>query len=263
MFNFKTSGIIAGAAFILSFLIGLLSRTSAPMLLLRPVIFAVFFFIISNVIYILVNRFLPELLEKGGSDDDSLLLPGSRVNIVEGEEGNQAYLQRAAASGRAFMGAQPDDSDEGIGDVSVLLSGRGLNTDSAEDAPSGLSSSGNPSPQETLDQNAQNGYTMPRDLDAFAGADAFEASSANKPAVKSSQPEGPVVDMLPDLDSMAGAFLPSAANEGADTSDYSVSAPSPKQRPSSGSKAAGWAGDFNAKDMAAGLRTILNKDKEG
>jgi hypothetical protein len=69
------------------------------------------------------------------------------------------------------------------------------------------------------------------------------------------------MDFLPDLDSMAGAFRPASADGESDTTEYSVSTPS--RKPSSGGKGAEWSGDFNAKDMAKGLQTVLKKDKEG
>jgi len=67
-------------------------------------------------------------------------------------------------------------------------------------------------------------------------------------------------ESLPDLDSMAGAFKSSSQDEDPDTVEYSVSTPAKKQ---SSNKAQAWTGDFNPKDMAAGLRTVLNKEKEG
>jgi hypothetical protein len=60
---------------------------------------------------------------------------------------------------------------------------------------------------------------------------------------------------------MAGAFTSATPGENPDAAEYSGSAPPKKS--SSGKKDQAWAGDFNAKEMAAGLRTVLNKDKEG
>lgn len=59
---------------------------------------------------------------------------------------------------------------------------------------------------------------------------------------------------------MAGAFASVTANEEEEAADYSISSPSKKPSSSKGQE---WAEDFNAKDIAMGIRTVLNKDKEG
>jgi hypothetical protein len=58
---------------------------------------------------------------------------------------------------------------------------------------------------------------------------------------------------------MAGAFMSNSSNEEFGANEYS--APSPR-KPSS-NKAPQWTEDFNAKEIAMGLRTVLSKDKEG
>jgi hypothetical protein len=91
------------------------------------------------------------------------------------------------------------------------------------------------------------------------GAAAVNAAAAAPSSVSLSDSE----DFFPDLDSMAGAFSSSSSSvdRGADSGGHSpLTAPSRKSR---ASKDAGWAEDFNAKDIAAGLRTVLNKEKEG
>ena len=265
VFNLKISGIIAGAAFILSFLIGLAGRTSMPMLFVRPLLFAVLFFIISGFANILVSRFLPELLEEDIPDRDKTQAPGSRINITDEDYTGLTPPNSAPSQGPDFIGAQADDSEEGLGNISDLLKRRVLPQASAgsppEDAPPGL------------DQNAQDSYTKNGGMEAFPragsspGANAagsppagpLEISPENASDIPAGNPDS--VDRLPDLDSMAGAFLPASADEESETIEYSVSTPSPKSQAKS--KTPAWAGDFNAKDMAAGLRTILSKEKEG
>ena len=290
MFNLKLSGIIAGIAFLLSFLIGILSRTTMPMLILRPLFFAVIFFIISALIYILLRTFLPELLENDVPQTDSGLLPGSRINITEGDTpdfppafnqssdldealgstqgfsqddtqrdslGSTQELSQGPAAPpqkHVFIGALADDSEDGIGNITDLMGKY------AAPEPAGSP------PLETLDQNAQDGYTKAGDMggipksgqmDQFGSG--FNADGAAEGVGQSGIPGS--VDVLPDLDSMAGAFMPASMGKETDTANYSVSAPSKKPLP--GRKNKEWAGDFNAKDMAAGLRTIINKEKEG
>ena len=256
MINLRTSGIIAGVAFILSLLIGMISNASMPMLVLRPVIFAVLFFIISAFARFLVNHFLPELLEDGGLDDTPL--PGSRINITEGDtsEFTPGNIQPFAKP--PVMGAQADDSENGLGNISELMM-RGPMSQASD----GRVQAGS-SPLETLDQDAQDGYNTGGEAEEFSGPESpsslgplsLEGTGVRTVGIPDS------VDVLPDLDSMAGAFLPSSGEGVSDTTEYSVSTPSPKPS-SGGKKAPAWAGDFNAKDMAAGLRTILSKEKEG
>ena len=245
MFNLRISGIIAAAAFVLSFLIGLLSSTSMPMLIIRPLVFAALFFIITGLIYYLVNQFLPELLEGNEITEDKALRPGSRIDITEGDSASFP-----PPGDQAGLGAQADNSEDGLGNISDLL---GKYT--ASPAPGGGT------PEETggtpagLDQNEQTEYNK------TGGSE--NATSPAKPVVPSGTAAeiSDSVDFLPDLDSMAGAFLSQITGEESDTTEYSVSTPSP--RPSSSNKTPEWAGDFNAKELAAGLRTVLKKEKEG
>ena len=242
MFNLGKSGIFAGAAFLLSFLIGLVSKTSMPLLIVRPLIFAVLFFILSGAVNFIITHFLPELTEDMPFNEDQGPIPGSRINITEEDSSlfPPDYTQGDAGAmpGKAFLGAQPDDSDEDIGNVADILQKKAI------------------PPSAGMDQNMEDGYTKNTGVgeesryqgkaDVLSGDVSADASG---------------MDMLPDLDSMAGAFLPSLSGEEQDTTEYSVSTPPPK--PSSGRKNPDWTGDFNAKDMASGLRTILNKQKEG
>ena len=251
MFNLKICGIIAGAAFILSFIISLITGNFMPMLLVKPAIFGVLFFIISCVVNILVKTFIPEVLENNDSDDESIILPGSRINITEGDSPPATGANRPAASPAVpvpgFMGAQADEAEEGLGDISSLMNKSSINNVSGERTQAGM------------DQNRQDDYnTKIGDLEEVG--ETKDNRAVPVAAAEADDMSNPV-DILPDLDSMAGAFLPSVEGEEEDTPEYSVSAQSVK--PSPLKKAPAWAGDFNAKDLAAGLRTVLSKDKEG
>jgi hypothetical protein len=263
MLNLRVSGIIAIAAFIISLLIGLVSHASMSVLFIRALIFAVSFFFITVFVNFLVSNFLPELLDKGIADP-AAPLPGSRIDISEAAP---------PASAQAFFGAQADESDEGLGNISDLVSARNTRRETSTPAGAGM------------DQIRQSSYNEEGNLEELSEPEAVSPVELVSPSetIRSAVPlsggsSGTVVfekgessgaeagfpdsvDILPDLDSMAGAFLPSAGAAESDTTEYSVSTPAPK--PSSGGKAPSWAGDFNAKDMASGLRTILSKEKEG
>ena len=252
MINLRIGGIIAGAAFFLSFLICLISQVPMPMLVLRPVFFAFIFFVISGTVNILVGHFLPELLEDRA--EDPIPMPGSRINISEADTGlSQGIVPdfsniSSADAKSPILGAQPDDSDDDLGDISNLLNKMEDPSSTAAETKKGM------------DQNAQAGYN---NIGALEAVEPEAAASPAKPAVQSNGKAGASGsdDLLPDFDSMAGAFMYSSSEEEPDTDDYSVSAPSPKS--SSSKNAPAWTEDFNAKDMAEGLRTILKKDKEG
>ena len=290
MINLKVSGVIAIVAFLLSFFIGLINRSAAPLLIVRAILFAVLFFVLSGMISFMVSRFLPELLAGGRSEEEPDFFPGSRVNIVEGESADAGQTgasdDSSSPTGGAFMGAQAEHSEEGLGNISDLPD---KSPDSQAPAPGegiqGIGLSG-------MDQNAQDGYNKggkleelpdpgmftPWDPASFSGSAVSEGFVPEKPPVsrgevQSSPPASAKSaeadfagfsdseDFFPDLDSMAGAFMPTSMGEGSDGAEYSGAASS--SRRSQSNKNSGWSGDFNAKDMAAGLRTVLNKEKEG
>ena len=119
MLNFRIGGIIAALAFLLSLFLSLISRTSMPMLLVRPLIFAALFFILTLVINVFVSRFLPELMEPLLPDEVSgVPAPGSRINITEDDYTGQ-YSDDSNVN--AFTGARPDESDDNIGDFSEQI----------------------------------------------------------------------------------------------------------------------------------------------
>jgi hypothetical protein len=63
MFNPKISGIAAGAGFILSFLLGLITGASFPLVLIRALIFAAVFFALVSAGYWAISRHLPDLID--------------------------------------------------------------------------------------------------------------------------------------------------------------------------------------------------------
>ncbi|AEF82254.1 hypothetical protein [Leadbettera azotonutricia] len=238
MFDVKAGAIAAGAAFFISLLVGVFSHAAFPAILLRPLLFAVLFFIISALINMLVSRFLPELLDSHDSGED-LDYPGSRVDISEAGFPGQASVPSAPAIPSNY--AQPDDSEDNLGNI----------TDLAKNLPAAPRQRNNASLEfPGLDQEAQNSYNDNGISEAFRGPGASELGSASG--------TGDPVDALPDLDSLAGAFLPQSGEDGGETVDYST--PSPAKKPSASSKGQKMEGDFNPKDLAAGIRTILKKE---
>ena len=259
MIDLRISGIVATAAFLLSFLLGLISGAAMTVMLIRALIFAVTFFLISGAVKILITRFLPELLETAASEDESFL-PGARVDITAGDTSDFSGDSSALQLKPVFMGAQPDESDDELGDIVDLMRAGTGSLHSGRESSTGM------------DQDTQDSYNEGGGIGSFSefgSAEGFKPSAPpvlNQKAaqVKSFETAGSFgsEDTLPDLDSMAGAFSTTSMEEDTDNTEYSVSAPS-RKKSSSGSKEAAWAGDFPAKDMAKGLQTILSKDKEG
>jgi hypothetical protein len=265
VFDLKQSGIFAAIAFVFSFLIGLISRSTMPMLVIRPLIFAAIFFALSALIKILITRFLPELLGDGATDDGGFN-PGSRINILEGDPpSDSSSLAEGFISGALGQasGAKPDDSEEDMGDISELSKRIAFSADD-EGALSGV------------DQNEKEQYTdmgsSGADFSNMFGTEASASSNERTAgasakagaAAKSSAKAGGGSNSdedLPDLDSMAGAFMTESSDQGSEASGNSV--PASPRKPSSSKKAPEWTGDFNAKEIAMGIRSVLKKDKEG
>jgi len=276
----KISGVAAVLAFILSLLIGLISRAAMPMLIIRPLIFAVLFFLISGLVSLLVNHFLPELQEDGGRNDEIKFSPGAHLNISEDDlPGSDHSVNNYAGKAAPVRAAQPDDSEDNLGNITELVRKRLFPHAETGNVPTGM------------DQNGSDGYTKLEESEDYSGqeqsspgkslsesdlpfaGDSDDVSSGSGVSAAASRERKEAktagtaeklpdsMDFLPDLDSMAGAFLSADGEEESDTTEFSVS--TPPLKPSSANKAPSWAGDFNAKDMAAGLRTVINKDKEG
>ena len=331
MIDYKIGGLVAGAAFLLSFLLGLMGGSRPPKLILNPLFFAFVFFGIAVFIKYLVARFLPELLEKGSVSNTSRRSPGSRVNITEdfSSGDSSAYMQdsisqsysaaNAAVPNASGMGSGA--SGETLGNISSLLRKKA----SGETAPPGTPSSdqglGNISDllrkkaaseiaNSGMDQKSQSGYNGTEEGSVPESATEKSPDSSgdvsveipmwdfdkglgalpNVPVVENTQKSVPVfeepreskesspafstgseeisggTDALPDLDSMAGAFGSGSSNDEPVNSGYSsggYQGSAPTRRRSSGASDASWSGDFNPKDIAKGLQTVLIKDKEG
>lgn len=272
MINLRISAIAAIVAFLLSFLLGIFSRNSMPMLLVRPVIFAAVFFAIASVINILVNRFIPELLEESPEDIPLFsggFAPGSHINITEGDDVNSAALFQGSAPSpvsKFTMGAQPDDSEEGLGNISDLMEQGRNRHQNIPDAPAGM------------DQIEEDGYNDSGSFGSFMDLTGLEPAEPVSASPASGSFAAPITggssidaglsksaaaaadDFLPDLDSMAGAFSMFPSQDESSSAEQAVSAPA--KRALAGNKNAAWAGDFNAKEIAKGLQTVLSKDKE-
>ena len=259
--DIKPGGIAAAAAFILSFIIGLVSRAKAPLLIIWPLIFALVFFVLINLAKFLLSRFLPELLGEESSGANPF--PGSVVDIMEGGTpglaggdtsdtsafGDAFALQ---ASNAAANAARPDDAGEVVEDISALSEVITRNKDDHEDVSLGI------------DHNIESGYNGVGDTDnTFQPTSElnFEAvaSAVNDSPVRSAAKSGGSAllsdseSSIPELDSITGAYSSTSSEEDEDD---------PSRRSKSANKSQTLEGNFSPKEIARGIQSVLKKDKE-
>ena len=272
MFDLKQSGAFAAVAFVISFLIGLISRSNMPLLIIRPLIFAVIFFALSAIIKILISKFLPELLGDGAQDDG--FKPGSRINILEEDTpSDMSSLAEGFISGALGQasGAKPDDSESDLGDISDLsrritlpptddgaLSGIDQNEKEQYTDMGGSSDSIEPDFSNMFGTGATAGsQEKAAGTGASVGASTKAAAGAKSGAKRGGGSNSD--EDLPDLDSMEKAFMTESSDQGSEASEYS----GPITLKKSSDKTPKWTEDFDAKEIAMGIRSVLKKDKEG
>ncbi|MDR1597197.1 MAG: hypothetical protein LBR99_05780 [Treponema sp.] len=233
MFNPKVSGIAAGIGFILSFLLGIVTGVGLSLLLIRALIFAALFFALVSAGYGAISMYLPELLDNSGE----LPGPGSQVDISIGED---------------------EDRDSGISPGTRSF-GEGLNEFTENPGDSGENRDS--LPENTLDQNSEDGYTEKRSLE-----DVPRPLQAALP-VELDLSSGGVdsVDVLPDFDSMSGAFSAGSVplgGGGESAMGVSLGGLFDRQGKTSPGKAR-LEGDFNVQEMASAIQTILKRENKG
>ncbi|MDR2144413.1 MAG: hypothetical protein LBP29_08595 [Treponema sp.] len=234
MFNFKISGIAAGAAFVVSLLLGLVSGSGFPALFFRALGFGGFFFLLFCVVFWLVGQFVPELLS---GSDDLFDAPGSRVNISVGSGPIEG----------AFPSEDTDEVDSIDGKTARVFPGQ-LPVQADENADSSVSA------DKALDQNDEEGYNKK----GFVSAE--EASGKGKGRNLGE------ADLIPEFDTLSEAFLPDSGPEfsGQESPDTAVfDIPEQKKASSRVSQNQGFAGDFNPKELAQAIRTVLKKEEKG
>jgi hypothetical protein len=240
MFNLKWCGIAAGFGFTLSLLVGIVSGAGLFWALVRAGVFGAVFFVLAGGIRFLVDRFLPDLLSDEGNGAELAGAPGSRVDISVGDGEEDAVPPSAL----------PDDSqiDEEPGDIADLLNGNIARTPPPGPAP----------PFRGMDQKEEDGYTERREGEFQSKAPNGAAGTGFGEKTAALGDFHPA-EVLPDLDSMAEAFRPGGDGAPEPVSDRQSSF----GRPGGGSgqsKGQSMAGDFNPKDLASAIQTILSKD---
>jgi hypothetical protein len=220
--NLKWSVFAGGFGFTASLLVGIFSGAGFPFALLRAGIFGAAFFGLAGLAWFLINNFIPELLYTGAGDEDSREPPGSRVDISveDGQESALPELPRASG-------------EDEVDNISDLASGK------------------TPPPRATgMDQMREDGYTE------TSGVDLQTETPAASNGASPGEDYG-LGDALPDLDSMTGAFV--QGGEEAALVEAEAETSLSGRRPI-GNKNQSLQGDFDPKELAAAIRTTLNKE---
>jgi hypothetical protein len=281
MFNLKWSALAASFGFVLSLLIGLVSGAGVSAFI-RALVFAGAFFVLGSFLYWLAGRFLPELMDSSGDEYHGFDL-GSQVDISLDDDDDSSSTRQdgpaygdalgttfggmgdalGVALGPAYGPASDDAPDSSMGDgLGGALGIEGLENLSKPAAglsfePPGIDGGGGGGffPGGTLDQNKESGYTgngngaKPAEVHREAGAIPSESSDA--------------LDMLPELDIMSQALIPSSFAEGGMLKDdggtpVSVAFPRADRKSYTSEEAEEFRGKEKASAMA--VQTILKRD---
>lgn len=243
MFNVKWGFVSGAIAFALAFLSSMIfGHVNLPIASIRAGVFAMLFFGVGGGISALVNIFLPELLTPAAPNDvtdsvfssDLLGTPaaGSHVNITVDDTPNAALPDRSIGQ---------DGANEEVGDFNDLIYG---SIKLAKD----------------IDQNPVTGYTTDGGSTDFTPAFSPQKAdslgdfsmdfSAFIPADTASVQTDSFMEQF-------SSFPESGASGNADNTDTQP------ERKVSMNKPMELKGDFDPKEIAAGIRTVLEKDKRG
>ena len=270
MANIKWGLIAAIFALVISVILGIFSDVRISYIFLRALIFTVIFFGIGFSLRIMINNFFPEmLLSEDESESQEEQQAGSRINITLDSMGEYAVPE---------LFKSHEGSDE-LGNI--------------EDLISGSFGSYNKSYKAGIDRNREAGYnnfevlqSMPEGEDLSSGISAFSSNNFSGSRNESDSEKAPVEQKisfqsftpslgdesglggLPDLDMMAMAFSASSGTPQAEgfTPTMPVTSAAFEDEPdqshfSSGNKPQPLKGDFDAKGLAEGIRTVLSKDR--
>jgi hypothetical protein len=223
LINLKWSAIAGGLGIVVSLLIGIVSGAGFPMLLIRALVLGAAFFVLGSLLWLVINNFIPELLNAGAYEEDSgSLPPGSRVDISLGDSQESALPE---------MFQNSESADE-VGNIADLLNGK--NT---------------PANNTGMDQKREEGYTQK------SGGE-FQTESggaAGSPDVASLENVG---GGLPDLESMGEAFRPARK----EPVEFEAEASIPERHRPAGNKTQNLQGDFHPQELAAAIRTKISKE---
>jgi len=247
--NVKWGIYAAAAALLLSFLTGILmGHAGFSVALVRALIFAALFFGLGIGAWTIINTFIPELLFPETNDaavnifgSESTQSPdpqsyGSRINITLGDRSEAALPENNGT-----------DSDE-VGNISDLVSGA---IDPAKDTKEANWQTG-------LDEIKENSYTgNGEDISSSMGG-AAEPSPFESGGGFSMNFDSLTMGAGGGLDPFGDSFSLPADSGGAAKKEEVL-----PERKVAGNTPRELEGDFNPKEIALGIRTVLETDKKG
>jgi len=254
-------------ALVMSVGLGLVAGVGALVLFLRALLFTVMFFVFGFALRYIITNYFPELLyaSEEAKNKEAFEKPGSRINITVDTTGEYAVPELYKTS----------DDSETLGNIEDLVSGffKPHQEDAEPDTDSSPYSTG-------IDRNEEQGYNSGGDFqsdqnfnfddfeDPFQDMpDLEEGHRVEKPAFTPSFVDGSDdLGGLPDLDAMAMAFSPTVGESdshgfGAGSASDDEFEPAQPYRGRGGNKPQPLRGDFDPKELAKGISTVLSKDK--
>ena len=272
MYNIKWGLAAAVGALLISLILGIASGVAFLYIVLRAVIFAAVFFGLGFGLRYMLENFLPEVFLKEDETAEDLIdqQTGQRINIVLDSAGEFAVPELFKAK---------EGSDE-LGNIDDLISGI-FNPHIKE--PPKTRSAPQRSPSDGVDRIPDSGYNMSdifgipiHETDPYEEIQAFESKPASRPVFTPSFGDGDSgLGGLPDLDLMASAFSSGFGDSGSSGSapaasfsampppsvSYASTDEEPVRSGYIGSKPQAMQGNFDPKDIARGISTVLTKDK--
>jgi len=234
-------GISAAAAFVISLFSGIIGGVGFLTILLRAVLGAVIFAILTGGMYIVLERMIPELFESdmestGEEDTEDASTTGGNVDITLGEDakplaGAAENREQPPADFAAEAGA---DDEEGGEDFVEELAEEDSRTPAAA-GPSGIAASGG---------------------DGSTGGEEDDAPAAPASEDTEEAPGAGEVDSLPDLEDFADSFEGVAASQEEGSSGGGLGGAS-----STGVDVMG--DHHDSETVVKAVRTFMKKDQEG
>ena len=297
MQNFRWGVGAAIAAIFISVALGILFHVNPVHIMIRALIFGAVFFGLGFGLRFAINSFLPEILyanEEGASDVDH---QGEHIDITLDSMGEYAVPELFKTDDEEEMGniedlisgafrpgftsdrqeSKPGTSDSLDGKSDSRYNDVGFFNELEAEVPEADTSSGG-----SLDSTYQGFTPIPiEEGDSFQDLSVFQKPENAVPVAKQAPSQEQFTPSisdgdtglggLPDLDMMARAFSSFGA---ADTPSSGPAAPvssapppgvlaedEPDRSQYKGNKPQALQGDFEAKDIARGLSTLLSKDK--
>jgi hypothetical protein len=273
--NWKIAAAFAAGAFLLSLLVGLVTRNPFGVVILRAFLLAAFFAGLGIGLRYVVRTYLPEIAAPqaapAGGEPARDETRGSRIDIVLPEErppGGQPYTAVSREPGRKAPGgaATPPEtvsqeaepayfSDAGLGEDSLAhAEARALGEladELAEELPA-AAENGEPGESENADE--MSGVQTPKEM--RGGPTPKQKHGAQAPAARAGSGEEGSLDSLPDISN-----LEIAADQGSSALDDRSSSRRRGETPEDAIR--GVVSGQDPVTLAKAIRTVLKRDEKG